>query len=52
MNNLMYEWKVTLPISMLALFITIVTGGWDFLVFFLVLYYIAYCEFNKEKEIE
>ena len=48
MNNLMHEWKVTLPISMLALFMTIVTGGFDFLVFFLVLYYIACCEFDKE----
>ena len=52
MNNLMHEWKVTLLASMLALFMTIITGGFDFLVFFLVLYYIAHCEFNKEKEIE
>lgn len=47
-NNLMHEWRFTLPIAMLALFMTIVTGGFDLLIFFLMLYYIAYCEFEKE----
>lgn len=49
MNNLMHEWRVTLPISMLALFMTIITGGFDFLVFFIMLYIVAYCEFSKEN---
>jgi len=48
--NLLNDWKFTLSISMLSLFMTIVSGGWDFLVFFVVLYYIAHCEFNKEIE--
>jgi hypothetical protein len=46
--NLLNDWKFTLSASMLTLFMTIVSGGWDFLVFFAVLYYIAHCEFNKE----
>ena len=49
MNNLMHEWRVTLLASMLALVMAIITGGFDFLVFFLVLYYIAHCEFNNEN---
>lgn len=49
MNSLMHDWRFTLSASMLALFMTIITGGFDFLVFFLVLYYIAHCEFNKEN---
>ena len=52
MNNLMHEWRVTLLASMLALCMTIITGGFDFLVFFIMLYIVAYCEFNKEKGIE
>jgi hypothetical protein len=46
--NLLNDWKFTLSASMLSLFMTIVSGGWDSLVFFLVLYYIAHCEFDKE----
>lgn len=47
--NLFMDWRFTLSTSMLALSMTIITGGFDFLVFFLVLYYIAHCEFNKEN---
>lgn len=47
--NLMHEWKFTLPVAMLSLFMAIVTGGFDSLIFFFVLYYIAYCEFDKES---
>ena len=50
--NLLDDWKFTLSASMLSLFMTIVSGGWDSLVFFLVLYYIAHCEFNKEIDNE
>lgn len=46
--NLFSDWKFTLSASMLSLFVIILTGGFDFLVFFLVLYYIALCEFDKE----
>ena len=47
--NLLNDWRFTLSTSMLALSMTIITGGFDFLVFFLVLYYIVHCEFNKEN---
>jgi hypothetical protein len=46
--NLLNNWKITLSLSMLSLFMSIVSGGWDFLVYFLVLYYIAHCDFDKE----
>lgn len=46
--NLFIDWRITLITSILSLFMTIATGGFDFLVFFLVLYYIALREFDKE----
>lgn len=48
----MKNYMITLSVSIASLFMTILTAWWDFLAFFLVFYYIAYMEFEKEIDDE